>query len=223
MRTLLLIVSLTVICCGSLNAQVISIPTGKTLIQSETPFGESSTIKLEYVRNADGNEVPIKTEQGKINNVAYRFYYHDGSGMFAGKRELSLNDIEHLSSHWRVGCSKDAMSDRGSCYMSLRDLLIFVNADGKATLSIGSDHYPGSSVMLRIDNGAPVAMSTRLLKGSFNFQDSQKLIAQISRAKTLTTRYRKWPDGYDRDDVWEEVYGFNEALQYIRWAVARIK
>jgi len=44
----------------------------------------------------------------------------------------------------------------------------------------------------------------------------------ISKAKTVTTRYYKWPKDYPIDNTWD-VYGFNEALAYIRWAVVRIK
>ncbi|MEK6281884.1 MAG: hypothetical protein AABN95_16140 [Acidobacteriota bacterium] len=169
------------------------------------------------------NCVQSKVETGSLNGVTYQIHYTDGSGSFAGQSGLPPNDFGQWGTRWRVSCRKDAMTDRGSCFMYLRDLWVFVNADGKATLSIGSEHYPGSDVMLRVDKRVPVIMNTRLLKGSFNLLDSQKLIAELSRAKTITTRYRKWPNNHDRDDMWEEIVGFNEALQYLKWAVARIK
>lgn len=206
------------------HAQFIKIPSSsKPLIESDAPFGATSTIRLERVRDTNDKEVTIKAESGLINGVAYRFFYSDGSGSFVGKKGNQLDNPAHWDSHWQVGCDKDAMSDHATCYMRRRDLMIVLTATGKALLSIGDDHYPGSDVMIRIDNARPFVMSTRVFKGGFNFVDSGHLIKQITTAKTITTRYKKWPEGVNQDDVWAEVFGFNEALQYLKWAVARIK
>jgi hypothetical protein len=212
----------------------------QSLISSDTPFTDGATVRLqpdpecariyemrEDFRTTQEREklkrcAPNKIETGTLNGVVYTFYYTDGSGMFAGSRGNTLQVLEPIDSNWLVGCKKDTMTDEKSCYMDRGDVRIWVDAPGRSEIYIGNNHYPGSLVVIRIDKGAPLAISSRSFDGSFGFRSSPAIIKQISQAKVVSTRYQKWPYRDYIDQSWEP-YGFNEALQYIRWAVKHIR
>jgi hypothetical protein len=105
--------------------------------------------------------------------------------------------------------------------MYIKDLWVYVYPKGRTTVSIGRENFPGSSVTIRIDQGAPITVSARN-DGDFDAQTSQRVIQQLKKANVVTTRYMKWPYQSWKDETWE-LYGFNEALAYMTWAVARIK
>lgn len=191
-----------------------------TLIESDGPFtpdGKIELLETKILRTAEAN----KMESGVLNGVHYRFYYTDGSGTFAGKSGNVGQFSEPMGTNWSTACKKDPVSDQKHCYMQLKDLYVFVYPKGRVTVSIGREHFPGSTVALRVDQMAP-ATATAKDDGNFSAQASARLIKQIASAKTLTTRYMKWPYRSWEDQTWE-LYGFNETYKYITWAVERIK
>lgn len=98
---------------------------------------------------------------------------------------------------------------------------VWAYPNGHYIVSVGQDHFPGSTVAIRIDGGKPITASAKN-GGMFSRQVSAKLLSQLKGASKLTTRYMEWPNRYWVDETWE-LYGFNEALQYITWAVDRIR
>ncbi len=184
------------------------------LIQSDEPFGPSSTVKLEF----NGQKI----ETGILNGVEYRIYYSDGSGSFVGRRGGNLADVMSFQYNWHVSCRKDVITDGKSCFMNRGATFVFVDDTGAYNLHLGTDHYPGSDIVIRIDNGKPIFMNSRTSTGSFGPRLSAAIIQSISKAKTVTTRYYKWPRNLPLDATWEP-YGFNEALAYIKWAASRIR
>lgn len=159
------------------------------------------------------------TETGELNGVFYRFHHSDGSGRVAGKEGNNGSLNESYFSNWSLSCEKDAMTDKKRCSMQLNDLWIYVYANGKSIVSIGSEHFPGSSVAIRIDGGTPIKASGDN-DGDYSPATSAKIIAQLKKAKTITTRFMKWPYQHWVDQSWD-LYGFPEAYQYITWAVKR--
>lgn len=191
-----------------------------TLIESDAPFtpdGKIELLETKILRTAEANKI----ESGVLNGVHYRFYYTDGSGTFAGKPGNVGHFSEPMGTNWRTACKKDPVTDRKHCYMQLKDLYVFVYPRGGVTIGIGGERFPGSTVALRVDQLAPATASAKD-DGSFSEKASARLIKQMASAKTLTTRYMKWPDKSWEDQTWE-LYGFNEAYKYITWAVKRIK
>lgn len=182
------------------------------LIHSDTPFTPTAVV--------DETESG-KRETGELNGVIYRFYYSDGSGIFVGKPGNAGTYMDRTDTNWDVQCKKDPVTDRKHCQMKIKDLWLFVYPKGRVTVSIGHEHYPGSSVTIRIDQGAPISTSAHQ-DGDFNPQTSLRLVQQLKKAKSVTTRYMKWPYRSWDDETWE-LYGFNEALAYATWAVDRIK
>lgn len=170
------------------------------------------------------NHRPKKIEIGSRNSVAYEFNYSDGSGTFAGTPSNSLRQPSerYETTNWDVNCEKDDITDEKTCYVDRGDVRLWVDSRGRSEIYIGANHYPGSKVVIRIDRTAPLAISERIFNGSFGYRASPAIISRITKAKTVTTRYQKWPYTDYVDETWD-TYGLNEALAYIRWAVARIK
>ncbi len=191
-----------------------------TLIDSIAPFSSDGKIEMTETKLLRTTEVS-KTEAGVINGVHYHFYYTDGSGTFSGRPGNTGHHSEPTGTNWTTGCKKDPVTDRKHCYMQIRDLWIFVQPKGQIAVSIGHDHFPGSTVTIRLDNAPPISTGSRD-DGTFNKQISAKLIKQLAQAKLATTRYMKWPYRTWVDETWE-LYGLPETLQYINWAVERIK
>jgi hypothetical protein len=183
-----------------------------TLIRSDTTFTQTGVV--------DTTESG-KRETGELNGVPYSFYYSDGSGTFVGSPGNTGTYKDRTDTNWDVQCKKDPITDSKHCQMKLKDLWLFVYPKGRATVSIGHEHYPGSAVTIRIDQGPPISTSARN-DGDFDPQISLRLIQKLKNAKVVTTRYMKWPYRSWEDETWE-IYGFNEALAYVTWAVERIK
>ncbi len=195
-------------------------PTKAPLIQSDLPF--SANAKVELVESKSLNRVEThKVESGVLNGIHYHFYYTDGSGTFSGTSGNVGHYSETVGTNWSTGCKKDPVTDQRYCYMYMKDLVIFVYPKGGVTLSIGTDHFPGSSVTLRLDQGVP---STAPAKdnGSFPPQTSARLVKQLANARTITTRYMKWPYRTWIDQTWD-LHGLPETLKYVAWAVDRIR
>lgn len=192
-----------------------------TLITSNRPF--TSNGKIEFLRDdSKPTEITIhKVESGSLNGVHYNFYYTDGSATFSGQKGNNDSSHEPYDSNWHIVCQKDPITDNILCYMSIKDLIVFVSPGGKAIVNIGHDHFPGSTVSIRIDSGKSI---TQLIKdnGSLSPKNSLKTIKQLRSAKIVTTRYMEWPYETWADETWE-IYGFNEALSFLYWAVDHIK
>lgn len=209
MKTLILILLFLVIAASSVQAQT------RTQLQPERLFNSNSTVK-EWEGQKTG-------ESGTLNGVAYEIHYSDGSARFSGKPGSELDQLVGTDDVWRIGCDKDAMDDSVSCSIRRRDLHVLVTDNGRSMITVGRNHVPRSLVALRIDKGSPIVSADRLITGSFTFAESEQIIKRLSQAKTLTTRFELWPSGAQKDDVWDSLFGFNEALAYVRWAVTRIK
>lgn len=201
---------------GTASAAAITEP---YLIVSDKPFMQGDTVEVSEKELPYTDEVD-KIEKGILNGVNYSFSYSDGSGTFAGtpgNTEYSLQSDDN----WSVLCKKDPISDEKMCRMHMKDLWVVVPRYGKAIVGIGYKHFPSSTVTIRIDGGTPfTTYSTN--NGTFPPNTSAKIIERLKHAKSLTTRYKEWPDNSWVDDSWE-LYGFNEAFKYINWAVRRIK
>ena len=162
-----------------------------------------------------------KTESGIVNGVHYDFYYTDGSGTFAGMIGNVGKYDEPVRSNWDVGCKKDPVNDTKYCHMHIKDLWIYVYPKKRTVLSIGYEHYPWSTVTIRIDGEAPISTNANS-DGNYPIQISARIVQRLKSATSVTTRYMKWPYKHWVDTTWD-LYGFNETFEYINWAVERIK
>lgn len=195
------------------------------LIASDKPFSSSGTIAIKD-QNVPGFSRPenfIKAEQGMINGVAYRFFYSDGSGTFAGTQGNTLDPSEDKDSNWSVRCSKDSMTDVKSCMMEMNFLAIYIASVGLPVVLIGSNGNIMEDAMLRIDAGKPISTYSTLGARYRQFNDpmNEPILKKLKQAQTVVTRHRELGNGMI-DRKWD-IYGFNEAFAYINWAVSHIK
>ena len=183
------------------------------LLATVDVFHPGSTIETS---EATGSRV----ERGSVNGVRYEFYHSDGSGLFAGRKvHVHLDLVE--PGIWQVSCHKDAISDAKRCEMKKNSLWVYAHRDGRTIVSIGDNHYPGSSVTIRIDGDTPISTSATQ-DGDFSARSSARIIDRLKSGSTITTRYMEWPYRSWVDQSWD-LFGFNETLRYIQWAVKRIR
>lgn len=176
------------------------------LIVSDTMFTPDATIDTEGV------------EKGVLNGVIYSFDYSSGTGSFAGLPESNLGMIRD----WLVHCDKDAITDKKSCWMVKGDLWVTIHENGQVIVGIGSDHYPFTPVTIRIDGGKPITSPVLKETKSFSPTVSKKIVERLKTAKHVATRCVTWPYKSWDDEEWD-VYGFNEALEFLNWAIKHIK
>lgn len=183
-------------------------------IKTDAPFSPGAEVS----KDEQGHTV----EKGSINGVQYLIYYTDGSGRFLGKRGGSFDWTAH-DEHWRVRCKKDAMSDQVSCDADRYDLHLSITRWKPDKLLyiviIGDNHYPRSRVAIRFDGEQPI-LGGRIQ--GYAFENGEAIMDRLAKAKKVTTRYKVWPSGVDVDSEWE-VYGAKEVIDYLKWAVVRIK
>jgi hypothetical protein len=206
-----IVIKIICVACLACLSTLAAAQTKRELIQrSDVPFSPSGVIS-----QVEGSYI----EKGVIDDVPYSFYYSDGSGTFAGTKGNVLSIREPYTSNWSVYCNKDQITDKKSCVMSMNGLLLIVRPKGITTVHIGAEHFPRSSITIRIDGGKPQSASNG---GPFSPQVSAGLVKHLSSANTVTTRYMEWP--YDVwDDKTFEIFGFKETYSYVRWAVEKIK
>jgi hypothetical protein len=94
------------------------------------------------------------------------------------------------------------------------DLLIVSDTAETRLVMIGHDHYPGSSIALRIDTNKP------FVETSDGFADSRArdVLAALTSGRSAVTRYQRWP--YQTDiDARLSLEGFPQAVQLLNWSV----
>lgn len=196
------------------------VSTARDLIVSTAPFTATGVVEMGPPHVKGGPD--LKFESGSINSVDYRFYYSDGSGSFSGlEGGGSLNALNTYSDHWRISCSKDIITDKKECTVGKKELWISVGIGRPPIVIVGGEHFPNSVSIVRLDDKAPISNRPGD-NGLFPRSTSPALVNKIKNAKTISTRYMRWPDKYWVDDKWD-LYGFNEAMQYANWAVTKIQ
>lgn len=153
-----------------------------------------------------------RIEEGSLNGVKYSLYYQDGSGSVQGVKSNALDILkDSYDSNWSTRCKVDSMDDSRWCAMSKGPLTIGIWQEHVYFITVGSDHFPGSKVLIRTGQSQPIS---KLAKDSFTNAQVTSIIQELKIAKTVKTRYREWPYDVDKDKE-IDLFGFNEGLQII--------
>lgn len=115
-------------------------------------------------------------------------------------------------SHWQVNCHVDAMTDTNTCIISLRDFWLRVGRLGVTFVGVGENHYPGTSVYLRIDAAKPIQGKNPGWRGAMATAIYKAAVA----GEAVTTRFRRWPEQGWSDDEMKST-GLAEAVEIARW------
>lgn len=154
-----------------------------------------------------------RVEVGALNGVKYRIFYSDGSGTIQGLPNSTLDyGTGSYDDHWSIGCKLDEMDDSHWCYIKKKDLMVGLWKDGKAFVSIGSDHYPSSQVTIRVDKLQPISAPEKI---GFSNEQVTAIIGQLSKGSSALTRYQEWPYKSNIDKP-IDLYGFSQALQILK-------
>ena len=93
------------------------------------------------------------------------------------------------------------------------DLYVFVDQNGKLSLSVGYEHFPGSQTSIKI--GAK-RFVTRDRNG--NFSSAAQLVNMMGDGTAVVTRYMKWPYRHYVDDEFV-TYGLNTSVTVAKWLI----
>ncbi|MFS0827576.1 hypothetical protein [Pseudomonas phoenicis] len=182
--------------------------------------GGRVTCHVSFDLVSGNHNVMHRIETGTLNSTKYRFHYSDGSGTVQGLQENVLDILkDKYGENWNLRCRKDEMDDTHYCAMSRGPLTIGVYGHSSRFVSVGSEHFPGSSITLRIDEDVPV---TALAKPGFSSLQETGLMAAMSKGTSVLTRYVKWPYESNQDKR-VSLFGFNPALQIIETLNKTIK
>ncbi|KAA8741340.1 hypothetical protein FE275_08645 [Pseudomonas koreensis] len=153
-----------------------------------------------------------RVETGKLNGVLYRFYYTDGSGSVQG---LSNNELDVMKDkydgNWNLRCKQAGISDAHYCAMSRASLLIGVTGDSSYFIHVGNDHFPGSTIALRVDKLPAV---TAPADPGLSQKQQVDLLAAMNKGDSVLVRYVEWPHESNIDRA-ISLFGYNSALQII--------
>lgn len=191
----------------------------KDLIPSYLKFTPDSVIQRET--SVIDPRRPSQTASGRLNGVAYKFYYSDGSGRFEGSDGLGIDvtrgGMSVLDQSWSVACKKDAIDDSVHCSAIRGDLWIF-KTKTRTIVSVLGTKEPGSKIAIRVDENpaftAPEAVGW--------VETSEPILRQLLAGKKAVTRYTRWPEGTHAD---KEIglYGLSAVMAYLDWAIQQIK
>jgi len=183
------------------------------LIRSAEAFSSAGVVSLSETELHTKTEVN-KVESGQLNGVSYHFYYTDGSGRFAGTKGNTLDIMEPTRGNWSVRCNKDTMDDSVDCSARLGSLAVLVKKGGGHYVFVGSDHYPGTDVAIRLGDSKPLIAAGEI---QFGAARSEEILLGLKNGMKVSTRYQEWPNKYFTDEAFE-LYGFEEVYAYLQWA-----
>lgn len=158
------------------------------------------------------NNLLHRVETGTLNGAKYRFYYTDGSGSVQGLPNNVLDVLkDKYGENWSLHCKQDGMSDTHYCVTSRASLMVGVSGASSYFVQVGNDHYPGSTIALRIDKAPPV---TAPADPGFSQKQETALVAALNGGTSVLTRYVEWPYESNKDQS-VNLFGFGTALQII--------
>ena len=177
-----------------------------------SPF-RGEKLACEAIKGATCSESP--DQSGTINGVAFR-QYDDGSAWIDATAPGAYTKLRQ-EPRWHLGCERDAMSKKITCSINLDDLWVFLLPNGKILVSVGNDHFPGSTTSIRIGNQR---FDTNHTDG--NFPQSGVIAKTLKDGKQLVTRYMKWP--YRTwIDVERDLYGAEAAMTLLIWSAKNLE
>ena len=113
-------------------------------------------------------------------------------------------DIGNYDREWNIGgCQRDRFSGIKSCEIRNRNLTV-MKRNGAILVFVLDSDYPGKNAAIKIDNNKTFYGK----EGVFN--ETDKIISQMSKGNIAYTRAIKWPYLLPRDNE-VELTGFKEA------------
>ena len=136
-------------------------------------------------------------------------------GLFVAPLTVMAQQVERQTfGGWTAQCEVDKMSDAKKCLVFSKPLFFGFTNGHLSIVIIGTKHYPGSQVMLRIDDEPPLSGQ----QPGFTGGQATKIMERCATdAQRIRTRYREWPTGSFVEGELSPK-GFADALAYVRSA-----
>lgn len=97
---------------------------------------------------------------------------------------------------WTVVCYDDRIDDTRNCIVENGNLYAGVTSDGLKYIGVGREHYPGSTIAIRIDGGTPLKWREDKYLGAGRIE---VWIDRLKKGSTALVRYRRWPENRNID------------------------
>ena len=205
------------------NADVVNL--SKENVSTDHIEQLTRTLALGGYNNSDDINPPAVSESGGTGQTIYLLKENDGKSLLTNKNSrYSHLKVEKKTYYpdsnihtfskfktpsWSINCEKKKFDNMKICYMHEGDLWVFLT-NGRYSVSVGSDHYPGSQGGLKIDN------SSAIYGYEGEFPKPSSVIERLKKGKIAYTRYKKWPYEYNKDgevSLEDFTKKFNEMLK----------
>jgi hypothetical protein len=205
------------------NADVVNL--SKENVSTDHIEQLTRTLALGGYNNSDDINPPAVSESGGTGQTIYLLKENDGKSLLTNKNSrYSHLKVEKKTYYpdsnihtfskfktpsWSINCEKKKFDNMKICYMNEGDLWVFLT-NGRYSVSVGSDHYPGSQGGLKIDN------SSVIYGYEGEFPKPSSVIERLKKGKVAYTRYKKWPYEYNKDgevSLEDFTKKFNEMLK----------
>lgn len=178
---------------------------GKQLLKPTARAAPGAQVECS-LDTGDRELVFFQREVGELGGMKYLVSYLDGSGSVG----------EDPVDSWYLSCSVDPIEDTRSCRMLRDSLMVIAFAGGPEVVRVGTNHYPGSESVIRLDKGTPFRS-----RADGIFVDAKKILAGLETCNQAVLRYREWPSEAPTDKV-VNCAGFRQARSILRWALKSI-
>lgn len=145
-------------------------------------------------------------DEGTLLNAKFIVYRDSASVQAAPESKLSPIN----ASTWSLACQRDKMTNSKTCYAHKGDLWIFFPQVGRAYVSIGTDHFPGSQTSIRIGTKRFDTMSH-----DGNFAQAE-ILSALKDGSMVVTRFMKWPYRSWVDDEFK-LHGSQATIAIGKW------
>ena len=170
---------------------------------------------IDGIRKMNG-KLPSPVAVGTLNGVTF-LYRQSGVALFATAPNEDWKKMSR-DNCWTIDSSKDPIEDFVMCWLIRNDFALAYRNGEYQRVVIGRNNYPESEIVVRVDQQAPF----RTAAPGFTADQTQQIITQMLSGRSIVTRYQKWP--YKANiDLTTDLYGFKEALQFLKWAAAHFK
>ncbi len=141
--------------------------------------------------------VLVRQERGDYQNVEYRIFYTDGSGVIQGEAGKQL-DVADYQDNWKLRCRTNPSDQLRHCVLQKGDLSIHRYRDGSFMVDVGSNQKPGSNMLVRVDSNEAITADTQ---DGFTDEQTDLILEQVKTGKTVHTRYENVSNQWQTDST----------------------